>query len=217
MAITRPTDRREALKSRHRRAIINAAAELIYERDGPTFSVDELAERADVARRTVFNHFASLDDVVMEVCGEAVGDLTDTFRRCLKSTAEGGTGPLADHFAEALREADLISTVTYLTGILGARDRECSGRDLVLVDRLMNEFGVSLVETLVSHHADVDPFDVHVLVASYIGGLMAVLHHWDRATGAVDTSESRQVWNDLQERLFATLRDGFGRIPAASA
>ncbi|MEV2274218.1 TetR/AcrR family transcriptional regulator [Nocardiopsis sp. NPDC049922] len=216
MATTRTstTDRREALKARHRRAIINAAAELIDERRGPTFTVDELAERADVARRTVFNHFASLDDVVMEVCGEAVSDLVDTFRRSLEARAESGAGSMADQFTDALHETDLLSTITYLTGILGVRKRATSARELVLVDRVMNEFSVSLAETLESHHTDVDPFDVHVLVASSIAGLMAVLHHWDRATGGVDTPESRRVWNDLQERLFTTLRDGFGRIPA---
>ncbi|WP_116245990.1 TetR/AcrR family transcriptional regulator [Nocardiopsis sp. FIRDI 009] len=219
MADTPPpaANRREALKARHRRAIINAAAELIDERVGPTFTVDELAERADVARRTVFNHFASLDDVVMEVCGEAVGDLVDTFRRSLEAQAEDGAVSMADQFADALRETDLLSTVTYLTGILGGRKRDLSPRELVLVDRVMNEFSVSLAQTLESHHTDVDPFDVHVLVASYIAGLMAVLHHWDEATGGVDTPRARQVWNDLQERLFTTLRDGFGALPGRPA
>ncbi|MCY9785777.1 TetR/AcrR family transcriptional regulator [Nocardiopsis sp. EMB25] len=211
------TNRREALKARHRRAIINAAAELIDERGGPTFTVDELAARADVARRTVFNHFASLDDVVMEVCGEAVSDLTETFRRSLEARAASGGGSMADQFADALRETDLLSTITYMTGILGGRRRDLCGRELVLVDRVMNEFSASLARTLESHHTDVDPFDVHVLVASVIAGLMAVLHHWDQATGGVDTPESRQVWNGFQERLFATLRDGFGRGSDGSA
>ncbi|MFI6574596.1 TetR/AcrR family transcriptional regulator [Nocardiopsis sp. NPDC050513] len=211
MAHTTPpaANRREALKARHRRAIINAAAELIDERSGPTFTVDELAERADVARRTVFNHFSSLDDVVMEVCDEAVSDLTDTLRRSIAARAEGGAGSMADQFADALRETDLLSTITYLTGVLGGPKRDLSHRELLLVDRVMNEFSASLAGTLERHHPDADPFDVHILVASFIAGLMAVLHHWDRATGAVDTPETRQVWNDLQERLFTTLRDGF--------
>ncbi|MGW6228038.1 helix-turn-helix domain-containing protein, partial [Cellulosimicrobium cellulans] len=62
------TDRRAALRARHRRAIVDAAASLMEENGGARFTVDELAARADVARRTIFNHFASLDDVVVEVC-----------------------------------------------------------------------------------------------------------------------------------------------------
>ncbi|MEK8226313.1 TetR/AcrR family transcriptional regulator [Oerskovia sp. M15] len=70
-------DRRAALKARHRRAIVDAAAALIGESGGTDFSVDELAGRADVSRRTVFNHFGSLDEVVTEVCSEVVGAALD--------------------------------------------------------------------------------------------------------------------------------------------
>ena len=57
------TDRRAALKERSRQAIVQAAAELMDETGGTAFTVDELAERADVSRRTVFNHFASLEEI----------------------------------------------------------------------------------------------------------------------------------------------------------
>jgi len=56
--MTLSIDRRAALKAKHRAAILQAARDLVDERGGRGFSVDELAARADVARRTVFNHFS---------------------------------------------------------------------------------------------------------------------------------------------------------------
>ena len=73
-------DRRTELKARYRQAILDAADSLICERGKPQFSVDELAERADVSRRTVFNHFSSLDDVIMTTCTQVLRATVDEFR-----------------------------------------------------------------------------------------------------------------------------------------
>ena len=53
------------LKARSRRSILDAATALVIERGGPTFTVEELAERADVSRATVFNYFPSVSDVLV--------------------------------------------------------------------------------------------------------------------------------------------------------
>ena len=54
-----PEDRREAVKYHNRRAIIDAAAALAAERGLGRFTVNDLADRAGVSRRTIFNYFAS--------------------------------------------------------------------------------------------------------------------------------------------------------------
>ena len=74
-------DRRGALKARHRQAIVDAARRLIDARQGPRFSVDELAAEADVSRRTVFNHFDSLDDVILAACTEILDAVVASFRQ----------------------------------------------------------------------------------------------------------------------------------------
>lgn len=73
-------DRRSALKARHRQAIVVAARHLIDERHGPRFTVDELARQADVSRRTVFNHFETLDDVILAACTEILDGVVAAFR-----------------------------------------------------------------------------------------------------------------------------------------
>lgn len=57
-------------KSRHRgsrEAIVDAAAQLFLERGFASVSMDDLAEAAGVARRTLYNQFASKEDIFREV------------------------------------------------------------------------------------------------------------------------------------------------------
>ena len=69
--VTRQAPGREAQRRRTRAAILDAATRLV--RDGATVSVDEVAAAADVSRRTVYMHFASLDQLLLDA---AVGALS---------------------------------------------------------------------------------------------------------------------------------------------
>lgn len=59
---TRPG--REAQRRRTRNAIIEAATRLVA--DGASPSVDEIAAAADVSRRTIYMHFPTLDQLVLD-------------------------------------------------------------------------------------------------------------------------------------------------------
>ena len=58
-------DKRSARKAENRIAIVEAAESLILEGGYGALSAESLAERAGVSRRTIFNHFASVDDVLV--------------------------------------------------------------------------------------------------------------------------------------------------------
>ena len=60
------TDKRSARKAENRIAIVEAAESLILEGGYGALNAEALAERAGVSRRTIFNHFASVDDVLFE-------------------------------------------------------------------------------------------------------------------------------------------------------
>lgn len=55
---------REAQRRRTRRAIVDAAAELLA--TGVTPSVGDIAERADVSRRTVYQYFPTLEQLLLD-------------------------------------------------------------------------------------------------------------------------------------------------------
>lgn len=72
--------RTERRKAKLRARVLEAAAEL-FERDGiEATSVEALCARADVARRTFFNHFPSKQELVRELAGYAVEQLLGEIR-----------------------------------------------------------------------------------------------------------------------------------------
>ena len=114
-------DRRGALKARHRQAIVDAARRLIDARQGPRFSVDELAAEADVSRRTVFNHFDSLDDVILAACTEILDAVVASFREAATASAtrRRGLGTVFEEIVHAVRSTDLPQLTAYLWSALG--------------------------------------------------------------------------------------------------
>lgn len=62
--MTTATPSRTAQRSRTRRAIVDAATALIAEGGDPSMS--EIAERAEVSRRTIYLHFPTLDQLVLD-------------------------------------------------------------------------------------------------------------------------------------------------------
>ena len=210
MTISSTLDRRAALKARHRQAILDAADALIRERGNPRFSVDELAERADVSRRTVFNHFASLDDIVVIACTQLLTGTVEEFR-----AATGASLPrhasrevLLDEFAAGMRRIDLPSVISYLSGVFfdeGADSRSHSAMHDVFTrttEQVSRETAARAVET--------DELEVEILVGSLVNGLGVVAHRWIEQTGGSLDAASREVWNDLLDRLIATVRAGYG-------
>ncbi|GED10797.1 TetR/AcrR family transcriptional regulator [Cellulosimicrobium cellulans] len=201
-------DRRAALRARHRRAIVAAAATLMEEKGGARFTVDELAARADVARRTIFNHFASLDDVVVEVCEDVLGSVVETLGA---SAAEPGTDrptPLDDVTA-ALRGTDLVGPMAYLTRALGGTATEPTPRVTTMVVRTFTHLAERLVAATTRRHPDVDPLEIEMLVGALMAGVLVIQRRWWAATGAADDDASREVWAALLDRLVERIRAGW--------
>ncbi|GAB3701744.1 hypothetical protein GCM10028793_29370 [Nocardiopsis oceani] len=218
-------DRREALKARHRRAIIDAASALMTEIGGTDFTVDQLAARADVSRRTVFNHFKTVDDITLEVFREMLGVVLDQVDANLAAT--GGDTSMFERVAAALCTTDLVTPVLELTRIfqtedcgpariLDAGDRTLSPHQAVLFERAVSDLGTRIAVTTLRHHPSADPLEVELMCAALVGGALSVFRHWALATGGADTAESRRVWDALLGRMIDVYRDGFGALPSGA-
>jgi len=202
-------DRRAELKARHREAILDAADSLIRERGKPQFSVDELAERADVSRRTVFNHFGSLDDVIMITCTRLLSEVVDEFRAATKATP-AGDGSLVALFAEitsAVRAIDLPTVVAYLWGVL-AEDRE-NGRSPHALGDVFTRATEQLSYEIADRNPAIDGFEVAILVSSVMNGVAVVSGHWIARTGGTLDDASRTVWDELVDRLVSAIQTGY--------
>lgn len=90
--------RRERRARETRRKILRAALDLFAEREMDAVTVDEIAARADVARATVFNHFATKESLC-----QGVGELQiEALREALREGRIGGAG-VSEQIAQAMR------------------------------------------------------------------------------------------------------------------
>jgi TetR/AcrR family transcriptional regulator, regulator of autoinduction and epiphytic fitness len=208
--VTLSTDRRAALKARHRTAILDAARALAAEKGGTGFGVDELAARADVARRTVFNHFGSLDDVLLGVCEIALAGILDDFLVGVASVpvGDGSRASMFDEITSAMRAADLPAAIAGMHDVLGD-PAEADGKAAALTQTAFARVTDQLRDEVVRRHPAADPLDAALLVDSLMSGVVLIAKHWITATGARLDDGSRAEWDALLTRLIDSVRSGY--------
>ena len=92
-ALSIPTDRRTRKRLATRQKISDTASRLFIERGFDQVTVDQIAEAADVARMTVFNHFSRKEDMFFDLDEEGREDLVTALKK-----RDAATSPI-----EALR------------------------------------------------------------------------------------------------------------------
>lgn len=205
-----PLGGREAgSKSRRRQRIIDAAANVLLQQVGP-LSVGDVADRAGVSRRTVYNYFPSVDDLIIAVGADALEDLVDSLSFTSAGSPAAGDDP-AVVFAEvatALRSIDLVDAVVRLTRILGGTGYE-NPRIVALVRTTFIAIAERMTSTLTAHHPAASAFEIELMVSSLIGGILVVHKNWVERVGVTDSAESRRVWSELFETHLRLVRDGY--------
>ncbi len=71
---------------RTRRLLRDALISLILEKDLASISIKEITERAEVAYITFFRHFESLDQLLMEILDDGLGELQDHIETLAKQS-----------------------------------------------------------------------------------------------------------------------------------
>lgn len=211
-----PRDREAASKARKRRRILDAAAALLTA--GAEFSVDEVAARAGLSRRTIFNYFPSTDDLIIEVGTQMLGGLVDSLPVSAAQVAGNLVGDdlrraLFAEVSGALYAADLVPAMVRLTQVLGGVRRghprvaaSVQAAFLRMIGRLVREVG--------RRYPDADPLDLELLASCLVSGLIVLYQHWSARHGVRDTPQSRQAWSELLDRLVLVVGHGFLAAPA---
>ena len=188
---------RAAKKEKTRDGIIEAAYRLFVERGVDGVTIEEIAERAGVSRRTFFRYFPSKEDVVFPDHHERV----EQFRALLDREVEGETGfgavrraalAMGEIFQEArevlLIQHRVVSASTAMTGLE------------MMLDRRYEE---AMINAIVQRDGKAARRRAQLLAAATLGVVRAVLRDWFERGCKGDLIR-------LGEEAFATLEAGFG-------
>jgi AcrR family transcriptional regulator len=110
---------RERKKLRTRRRLLTAATELFAERGFDKVSVAEIAEAAEVSKMTVFNYFASKEDLVLAPMEEHIGDVARVVRD--RATGESAAAAVRRQFLAAIEARDPSVGLSDAPVVLGLR------------------------------------------------------------------------------------------------
>lgn len=190
------TDRRV---QRTRELLQKSLLELISERNYDAITIQEIVERANVARTTFYVHYSSKDDLFMS-CHEAIisgfhfGSLHPLSREeLLAPQAPQGMISAYRHLEEA-------RTLLYL--IFQSKD------NLLILRRIRDSSAQEIEANLRAVFAEADstiPFD---LLANYLAGARIALLQWWLEKRQPHTPENlAQTFHRLQR---AAIRDAFG-------
>lgn len=217
--LTPPTDKREALKWRNRRAIVQAAAQLARERGLEGFTVKDLAAEAGVSRRTVFNHFARTEDAVLGASVDSVASLYGVVEEALAGQRFTDLPQALEGFIRAARQMDVIGTVCQ--AIVPFHPPNCRGglysheQFELLAVQATNAVTRKIVELLQEKVDGADPFLVRLMGESLNTAVCVSAQHWFETTHGELTDQTRGLWDELLGQAVRGVQVGFGR-PSSS-
>jgi AcrR family transcriptional regulator len=195
---TKPPSTTDRRVQRTRRALREALVALILERGWEGFSVQDVCDRADVARSTFYTHFADKE--------ELVGGGFDDLRRALRAqlAASGRPGPLG--FSRGLIEHAHEQRRLFLA-VVGKKSGHLVQqrfRDLVL-DLVREDLGAALA-----------PGPRRDAVAAFVAGAFIELLTWSlEAKRTIPPDELDALFHDLADPVLAVAGrpDGTSRAP----
>ncbi|MCF7551333.1 TetR/AcrR family transcriptional regulator [Pseudonocardia sp. WMMC193] len=200
---------RDAQKARTHRALIDAALALTSRHGPEGLTVDTVAERAGVSRRTVFNHFATLDEILLAACTEVLDVLVDGFLAAAAAAPPGAPTikAVVDDVVGAMRVTDLVGPMAYLTRALGGHHDDPRVRGFV--ETAFGRCTRHLSAAATERYPTVDRLDVELAVGALLSGVLVLHGHWWERTGATDDAAARAEWDRLLDHLVSTLRKAF--------
>ncbi|MGI5170863.1 TetR/AcrR family transcriptional regulator [Spirillospora sp. CA-253888] len=175
---------------RTRRALRDALVELVLERGFAAITVEDITERADVARATFYSHCRDKEDLFAAVTAELLAELDDRLRPLVAEDAVGFTGkPVLELLRHAEERRDLYRIV--LRG-------EGDGRPL----RLFVQRTAEVVAEVFRERAEVNGvrprLTPELLARAWVGEQTAVLQWWvEHDTPPMPVEEVARMLFDL--------------------
>lgn len=162
------------MRAQNRDAIASAAADLVL-RVGPSrLTVDELADRAGVSRRTVFNHFSSIEEAAFARVNDNFDLLVEDFAPDSAGTPETMSTSVSQALTEFVLRADVLEVIRDSVATAGRMvDRQ--GMDTwgqASIERMIHRL-VAIVESL---YPQAPAMHIHILCRVLVQTICVALH-----------------------------------------
>jgi len=176
-----PPDRRARRKQELRERILDAARELFEEQGVHATKVAEICARADVARKTFFNHFPAKQDLVDELAGRGLDELLaeiDAARRHPGPTA-ARLARFFEGIAESAREAgpmhrEVLNEIIHAAHGAGTQSRQA---------RLLHDAFGAIVRAGLEAGDVTRRHPPEVLTEMVMGAFYALMFNWAHLEG----------------------------------
>jgi TetR/AcrR family transcriptional regulator, regulator of autoinduction and epiphytic fitness len=209
-------DGRVALREQRHRAIVDAARGLATAHGPSGFTMDQVATGAGVSRRTVFNHFSGLDQLLVAVCEQILGEVTadllagvDLGIAEVRDGADAGRAAL-EVVCDATRGVDLPTAIVSISQVVGGTDVAEERTDAI--SRTAFELVAGRLRQRLLHRLpSLDALDLELTLTLLTSGLATIARHWlDQHPDLTPdvTPGTRADWDRLLDRLLLRLRAG---------
>lgn len=175
---------------RSRRALAAALVELVLERGFTALTVEDITERADVARATFYAHFRDKEDLFARVTSDLLAELGERLAPAVADSAVGFTGkPVLEMLRHAREERDLYRIV--LRG-------EGDGKPLQMFVDACARATAAEFRARAERNAVQPRIDPELLARVWVGEQVAVLRWWvEQDTPALPAEEVVRMLLDL--------------------
>ena len=199
MTVEAAQGRRELNKARTRQALLDAVKELSREHGVDRVTVDDIADRAGVSRRTFFNYFAGIEGAVAEATAAPVQRLVEAFLR--QPLAGDPLGAIVAAVRESPVDRDLLGWQP--------ADPAAEGHRAHL--RLWQHHEDWLAAVLTERLGGADPLRVRTLAATVMTVFETVERSWRERSAGMSDADAVALFNADLTRALEYARAGWRR------
>ena len=176
--VQKPVDRR-VLKTK--RAIRNAFAKLMVEKDINDITVMELSETADINRKTFYNYYSGVYQVVEDI----ENDIISSYERLLGDVQfrESMNAPyqLFERFSQLINmDPEFFGYLLTMNG------------NIALITRIMTLIKDKTREKMTSQLA-IEDYKADIMIDFVLSGMLSVYQHWFSSDRSVPPEEVAQI------------------------
>jgi AcrR family transcriptional regulator len=181
-----PHDMREAISHLKRERILAAAVDLFYRQGYGKTTLEQVANELQVTKPFIYAHFASKNELLVEICSRAIQLAHESLNRAMAQDAS------ATVRLETVVRDFLTAVLTHQPHamIYSREEKELAQEDRDAINALRREFDHRLVQ-LVNQGVEAGEFQVDdvQLTALAIGGIVGWAPVWFRANGRLSLEE----------------------------